>query len=524
MVQIVAFSLCLFYFFLFGIAVEKRYSNNPFFRYNPSDSMQHRRLEAYPTPTYCVDDSTVIYTPYNNKTSIMATLFNCLYQVQDAMISPVYTDGRTLNVSTSITLNNLISIHEMTNEVRLDLLLFVIWEDPRLQMPALWAATEPQRFRNGVDLTQANLVFNVQGLQPGLWEPDIIFPDATEMEVRETYTKLYPNGQIRKLTHMTMTLAQPNFHYDEFPCDKQTITIRYSSFTLLSEQLKLMPISETSSSPLYFTSSQGSKVAFGEHPVWSLGDYWGEYVDVSPQEQAEPRSTVFAYIEVVRKSRGVLRRLGIPILLLVILAALAFWADPTERENTTVTLLLALAAMYLVIFSTIPMVGNATLFDSYVLTMFILLFGCSALHQLVCSLRHEMKASVWPLRKVYIRVLEFLGRVFVIPFALSLYLGCFSRAYSRLMIVTSGVFIAIFIVAVSARDIPGIRKSIHIAFHEVGEKANADKISTIEVLLFNLYQHRVWSTSIQEFRTSSLSRATSRSDGGHFEMQERIPS
>ncbi len=66
-------------------------------------------------------------------------------------------------------------------------------------------------------------------------------------------------------------------------------------------------------------------------------------------------------------------RLILPITLLLVLAGLTFWAQFENRVDSTVTLLLAVSALYIVILGNIPMLGYLTDVDKYVFVVSICL-------------------------------------------------------------------------------------------------------------------------------------------------------
>ena len=68
-----------------------------------------------------------------------------------------------------------------------------------------------------------------------------------------------------------------------------------------------------------------------------------------------------------RRSFGVVYRLALPVLLLLLLVGLTFWGDHAGRVDTTITILLATSALYIVIFSSTPMLGYLTVFDTYII-------------------------------------------------------------------------------------------------------------------------------------------------------------
>jgi hypothetical protein len=470
-----------------------------FFRYNSEKATAYqnhlRSLSSEPDPKYCIDSSTVQYG-LNNKASVMGTFIECISKVQDIMISPTYYTNEPVRVNSSITLNNLISIDELSGQVAVDLMLNLRWVDPRLDMPALWNVSDPWVYYFGVDITQASTVFNVQGIQPLIWIPDVNFPDATSMTKTQYYIKVYPYGEVRYLLHCVLVLSQPQFEYTDFPCDSQVIQIKYFSFTLNYEQLILYPPDFTD--PITFTSVYGGNdQKFSLNPIWKLIGSYGEYTTLYLNNGFSPRAAAVAYIEVERMSEGVLWRLGVPILLLVTLASLAFWAHPDQRVPTTVTLLLALSAMYLVIFQSIPMIGKFTRFDIFVLSMFVLLFTCCALHQAVCTMIQSGKLDKWPMRRVYVRFLELCGRVIMLPFAVSLYIICFPKAVGVRSYAIAITTIVVFLVTVSLREFPALLKTVRGVMKDLGHRNNARKISKMERYFYNLYYHRKLTSEIK---------------------------
>jgi hypothetical protein len=72
------------------------------------------------------------------------------------------------------------------------------------------------------------------------------------------------------------------------------------------------------------------------------------------------------HLPIERISSGIVIRLVLPITLLLILSGLTFWAPYENRVDSTVTILLAVSALYIVILSNIPLIGYLTKVDSFV--------------------------------------------------------------------------------------------------------------------------------------------------------------
>ena len=87
-------------------------------------------------------------------------------------------------------------------------------------------------------------------------------------------------------------------------------------------------------------------------------------------EGAQPAfQTTEVNLVVRREAAGIVYRLAFPIMLLILLVGLSFWGEVSSRVDITITILLAVSALYIVIFSSIPMLGYLTVFDYYILSV-----------------------------------------------------------------------------------------------------------------------------------------------------------
>ena len=84
----------------------------------------------------------------------------------------------------------MIGIDEVQNLLTVDIFLLLRWFDPRLSMPVLWQNLHPSVAN--IDISQAIQYFNVQGVQPIIWLPDVMFPAELSAEITNTYLKLFP--------------------------------------------------------------------------------------------------------------------------------------------------------------------------------------------------------------------------------------------------------------------------------------------------------------------------------------------
>ena len=115
---------------------------------------------------------------------------------------------------------------------------------------------------------------------------------------------------------------------------------------------------------------------------------------------------------------------------------------------------------------------------------------------MIMRLLRENERSVWPVRKVYIKLLESAGKVLVLPLVTAVYLAYFGQNGTPAesgkekqqaigSIVVGGLVIALFTAAMGFRQSGNVLKSMEEAMKEVELKANQLKdLSSTEVLLF----------------------------------------
>ncbi|CAM9354262.1 unnamed protein product, partial [Ectocarpus fasciculatus] len=236
--------------------------------------------------------------------------------------------------------------------------------------------------------------------------------------------KLAPGGFFFWSRHQLLELSQSSFDYHDYPLDKQQIVISFESYGLPANYLQL-----AIADPAITYIKNGNKdINFQQNPIWkhNLNDYTSSVNTADYEQYFDGQKIIrtFQNIEIKmaisRESNGILVRLAFPVLLLILIGAITFWSFQESRIDTTMTLLLAVSALYIVVFSTVPLLGYLTSFDRYFIELFILLTSCLAVHQVVSNL--NAKREKWPLRRLVSRSMEFLGRLMVMPIAGFLYL------------------------------------------------------------------------------------------------------
>ena len=383
---------------------------------------------------------------------------------------------------------------------------YLSWYDTRLSMPALWNALQvPELF---IDITQLVSTPVAQGIRPLIWLPDVVFPDSQAAPVTtQQYIRLYPGGEIRYMRHIIISLLQSSFSYENYPHDEQKIIIRFYSLTMYSSQLMFVAPTEAAPSGIdqpgfSFANNYNGDVSFAQNPLWNLVDSSLTYTSMAINQYFGSRSTCLITITVSRKQSGLVNRMAVPVLFLVLLAGMVFWADLNDRVGTTLTVILSVAAFYIVIFSNVPMVGYLTSFDSYILGMFVILFGACVLHQSMVRIETADKLQKWPLRKISVRFLECFGRTLVIPVIILNFVVQFT--YFRTDSKVCGTVIAmilVFICIILTREWPSVMKVIKSTRIELLDKfeSSHDVVSKLEIFTFNLIVYHIFSTSLNHF-------------------------
>jgi hypothetical protein len=326
-----------------------------------------------------------------------------------------------------------------------------------------------------------------------VWRPkDIEFEDSIESTVLSTAFKLRPNKYLYWSRHFLLTVSQPGFDYYDYPTDSQDIRIRFQSFGLSASFVTF----KFANPAVTYTVSQ-DLINFEQNPVW--GHIKNEYstkienVNSPTVVNGVKIDRLWSHgiidIKISRKSDGVLLRLGVPILILLMLGGLLFWASQEIRIESTMTLLLSVSALYIVIFGNIPLLGYMTQFDKFVLGMFVLLTLCTFLHNL--SWRLQSKSVKYPMRQFLLRLIEFIGRISVIPIAIITFLVYFMQSdFVHSTIIPLLICFSAGITFTISRDFGGLKKSFFECADEVQLKMSIneqDDLSNFEIFVYTVY-------------------------------------
>jgi hypothetical protein len=231
-------------------------------------------------------------------------------------------------------------------------------------------------------------------------------------------------------------------------------------------------------------------------PPWLYTDTSYYYSNITSLNKAFQmnQSGITIVFTITRESNGLVLRYAFPLFLMSLLSGAMFWAKLEDRSFNTLTILLALATFSIVVYTNVPQVGYLTVFDEYILSMFIIITFCVVLHITGTLLRSAPeKLAQWPLRNVYIQLNQYIGRTIIIPIIDISYLVWFKRIGHDTNVLTILVVIILSplysYVGVYMESLSLLR-CIRRAASNIDDKFRYNKIlSLFEILFVNIFYY-----------------------------------
>ena len=452
----------------------------------------------------CINNETqVVYL--NGVISATQTFYNCVGNIQDPVMLPTFYNGSysdVLVVNSTVTFNNLELIDEIQQTAALEFNWKMSWRDDRFDMPLFWSKLDPTARSFGIDLTHILLT----NTSFGIYMPMIRFPDAVSITPLVWSLKLNSSNIFYYEQAFEMVLAEPQFDFTSYPHDTQKIVVRayffdYPNVNLVKFGFWGNPISLN----MYYDGTY----PFTLNAIWSYipeQSYATTYVDTS--NNAVPY--VVYIMTMQRMSAGIITRLILPITLVMIIGGVSFWVSYENRVDTTINLLLAVSALYIVILEHIPLVGYLTVVDVFVFDMLLILFFIISAHQMNFTLYEKME--LYPLRGVVIRVAESIGRVGVFPLVIFLFL--YRITSTPLLIKQITISLGIIIDgAVLYREVFAVGRIVRASLVLLDAKItnpelNWNEVTAIEIIVFNFYKFGRFTKSTERIKTHLQELAT----------------
>lgn len=453
------------------------------------------------------------------------SVYNCSSVMPSPFNAPSYfINASAVEVFYQFVLNDLIEVDDLTQTIRFDTKFRMQWYDNRWNVPQFFDVLNPNETVNGIEIDD---LVNDPAFPLPIWRPNVHFVDAQDVNVIAETIRLKENGKVYWSRHLILTVTQEFMDFQKYPMDTQQFIIRFEPYSLPASMLTM--VATPTSVTLY---DDDGKYPFQHNAMWSYDSTSTDVVLVNYGTATKTRyfSSGNLYITMSRQSAGLVFRLAVPIVFILVLAGFIFWAAPEERVGSTITLLLAISALYIVIFGSIPMLGYLTAFDRFCLMMYGMIFLCCMLHQVGVRMVQKFENSssgkrvvVHPIRKLYVRGSEFLGRVAVIPLVMITFFSMFGAAYAYAYVVLCLSATGFFAVFVLLREVPGMVKVFHATMIEIKDLAYTEPklLVTTEKVLLNLYYYEMFSANLDEFnRRRTTSDADTAADEARKNREE----
>ena len=192
-------------------------------------------------------------------------------------------------------------------------------------------------------------------------------------------------------------------------------------------------------------------------------------------------------VKIERKYLGPVFRLGVPSLLLTLLVGLSFYSQRESRVELSVTILLAVSALYIIIQQNIPFLGYLTKFDHVFFGYFVMIIILTFIHQIinVLALKSDKDISKF----ILVVFIESVCRIFVIPIILLIFALTLETEDSSQNIFTL-TLMTIYVTVMGIKEGHNFYKKFYASLIVLKDKVRNRKDNTSveggEFLLFNL--------------------------------------
>jgi hypothetical protein len=363
--------------------------------------------------------SSMIYDPWN-RVDVEKMIYNCSGNIQGALFPPSYFDATPGDpflptiVNVSVAINSIIKIDDIEGELSLDYWFRMFWTDARWQFPEeMWNHINPKLGAEGIELTQ---YVRTDGNPLNLWLPDTYAVEAISSEKQSELIHLFPNGSLWWSRHLVAVLKQGQMSLKNYPMDNQEFIIAFESFGYDTRFVELKPF--TAMETVTFNVDPHSHRPFvAINPLWTFKSSQYDVKDHNSPiffDQKRTYSAFTIFLEFKRDSFGIVFRLALPVLMFLFLVGFAFWAELDKRVDVTITMLLAVSALYLIIGSIIPFVGYFSILDKFVTTAFCILSLTAGVHYMVCYL--DAEKAMFPLNELWMILIVYFCRICWAPF------------------------------------------------------------------------------------------------------------
>ncbi|NP_001161556.1 glycine receptor alpha 1 subunit-like protein [Saccoglossus kowalevskii] len=269
-------------------------------------------------------------------------------------------DGPPTVIYIDIHISRFDSVHEMTMDFGMTVLLRMRWNDPRLSFNLTSQHIPPSSFMVGK-----------------IWIPDLYFANEKTAYFHDVtrdniLLRFHPNGDVLFSVRLTLTLACP-MKFGKFPMDKQTCHMQMESYGYTTSELEFQwkpdsPITNDTAFEL-----QQFTVTSHEIGRCDKSYYTGEF-------------TCIMVMFVLGRELGYYWLIiFIPSFMLVLLSWVSFWINPfasPARVSLCITSVLTITTQAIGVHETLPKVSYATAIDVWM--ALCLIFVTASLFEYAC--------------------------------------------------------------------------------------------------------------------------------------------
>ena len=258
-------------------------------------------------------------------------------------------DGDPIRVEVGIYLIDVVDVDELKESFKVDLILSLMWRDPRLSAEARGGAMDDCSLGLG-----------------DIWDPDV-HPVNQRGVTRESAqdVDIAPDGTVRFSERITGELST-SLDLDEFPFDTQWLRIQLASFEYGPQNvIFIVDESETGRMDDVFIGG------------WDVLDNTSD-PDVRPLTvNTRQQTRLYHTIIIERRSSFFLWKFVVPLSFIVLMASSVFWIDPRmtgPQIGVATASVFSLIAFLISLRGVIPRVDYLTRLDELVLSATFLVF------------------------------------------------------------------------------------------------------------------------------------------------------
>lgn len=269
-------------------------------------------------------------------------------------------------IDTTAFITDIQSLDEVSEQLQVDAVFKLEWDDSRLAFDAKKENTEYKLYQGD---------FQYDELFEG-WKPQIsIINEIGSPQIKARQLRIYPNGHMIYTEQRTLDLETP-MQLEKFPFDQQKLSAFIIPFGYSADEVQLQVNPDYSVAVKDYVKNHPS-VNIAE---WNLKnfnlksttrdkEYYGESNKISMLEFS---------VSLDRQSTSILLKVLIPLSLLVLAMWSVFWMDTqalSDRLNISFIGILSVIAYQFLIEGEMPDIDYLTFTDGFLLVSFSILFS-----------------------------------------------------------------------------------------------------------------------------------------------------